>query len=263
MSLESIKLEKFYEKLPICAAWLGFRRSGKSMSASLVVKYLVSRNAFKRVILFIGNDYCNPELVAIVKKKFDERLIFHSYSEELLLKILDQQEQLRKISEDNTLLIIWDDCYTKKGRHYEAMNKIMQSGRHFLISSFVICVSWSDICTSCRRSLDIVVMYSNITLSDTQFLTRSFLNRNLIEKARYALKTNPLYQGLVIETSPVQKLWLLKFSKRNSLDYKDKDPGKVPNLENKDLEISTPDESQEVQDDNVDEGSNEKLLVTI
>ena len=109
MSLESIKLEKFYEKLPICAAWLGFRRSGKSMSASLVVKYLVSRNAFKRVILFIGNDYCNPELVSIVKKKFDERLIFHSYSEELLLKILDQQQQLRKISEDNTLLIIWDE----------------------------------------------------------------------------------------------------------------------------------------------------------
>lgn len=261
MSLESIKLEKFYDKLPICAAWLGFRRSGKSLSASLVVKYLVSRKAFKRVILFVGNKYCNPELVELVKKKFDERLIFHKFSETLLMKIIEQQQQLRAISEQNTLLLIFDDCYTARGRHGEAMNKIFQSGRHFLISVFVMCVSWSDIAPSCRRSLDFVIMYSNITLTDTQFLTRCFLNRGLIEPARYALKTNKLYTGLCIETSPVQKLWLLKFSKKNSLDYKNTSRDVEIHSDKICSEKSTLSQGERVENEN--EESNEKIVIRI
>ena len=215
MSLESIQLEQFYNKLPLCASWIGFRKSGKSLSASMVIKYLVSRNAFKRIILFIGNEYCNPELVNLVKRKFDERLIFTKFSEELIMTIIKQQKRLRDISEENTCLIVFDDLYTAQGRHGRAMNKNFQSGRHFLISCITLCVSWSDIAPSCRRSLDFVILYSNITLTDTQFLTRSFLHRSLIASARYALKTNKLYTGLCIETSPIQKLYLLKFKKKN------------------------------------------------
>ena len=215
MSLESIKLERFYEKLPLCASWIGARKSGKSLSAYNVIKYLVSRNAFKRIILFIGNDYCNPELVELVTKKFDERLIFRSFSEEIIQKIIDQQEILRRHSEFNSLLIVWDDCYTGYGRHLKGMNRLFSMGRHFLISCITLCVSFTDVCPSARRSLDFVVLYSNITFSDTYFLTRNFLNKSLIQPARYALKTNRLYQALVIETTPIQKLYLLKFKKRN------------------------------------------------
>jgi hypothetical protein len=263
MSLESIKLEKFYEKLPLCAAWLGFRRSGKSLSASLVVKYLVSRKAFKRVILFVGTKYCNPELCEMVKKKFDERLIFHRFSEDLLNKIILQQQELRAISEENTCLIIFDDIYTARGRHGAAMNKIFQSGRHFLISVFVMCVSWSDIAPSCRRSLDFVIMYSNITLTDTQFLTRCFLHRSLIEPARYALKTNKLYVGLCIETSPVQKLWLLKFSKKNSSGYKDKGLCTVDHSEKICQEVLASNEPQAEPVEDKEMESDEKTVVRI
>ena len=109
MSLESIKLEKFYEKLPICAAWLGFRRSGKSLSCSLVIKYLVSRKAFKRMIFFVGNKFCNPEFCELVSRKFDKRMIFHKFSEALLNKIIQQQAELRELDESNTCCIIFDD----------------------------------------------------------------------------------------------------------------------------------------------------------
>ena len=76
MILKSMKLERFYEKIPFCASWIGFRKSGKSFSLSVVIRYLVKRNAFKRCILFLGNRYCNPELVKLIEDKFDSRLIF-------------------------------------------------------------------------------------------------------------------------------------------------------------------------------------------
>ena len=83
-----MNLEMFYDRLPFCASWIGARRSGKSLSAAMVVRYLVQRNAFRRVILFIGTKYCNPELVNLIKRHFDERLIFYKYTEELLFKII-------------------------------------------------------------------------------------------------------------------------------------------------------------------------------
>jgi len=143
-------------------------------------------------------------------------------SEEILMKIIEQQRELREISEDNSCLLVFDDIYTSQLRHAVALNKLFQSGRHFNCSIITSCVSWSDIAPSCRRSLDFVILYSNITLSDTQFLTRNFLNKNLIQTARYALKTNRLYTGLVIQTSPEQKLYLLKFKKKG-LDHKNTD----------------------------------------
>ena len=263
MSLESIKLEKFYDKLPVCAAWLGFRRSGKSLSCSLVIKYLVSRKAFKRMIFFVGNKFCNPELCELVSRKFDKRMIFHKFSEALLNKIIQQQADLREIDESNTCCIIFDDVYTAQGRYGQAMNRLTQSGRHYLISVFILCVSWSDIAPSARRSLDFITLFSNITLDDTKFLTRSFLNRHLIEPARFALKNNELYTGLCIETSPVQKLWLLRFSKRNSLGYKKTNREKALHSDSKCLENEISIKSPEVQEKNGREGLDEKNIVTI
>ena len=260
MSLESIPLERFYNKLPLCSAWIGYRKSGKSLSASMVIRYLVSRNSFKRIILFLGNEYCNPELVKLVKHKFDERLIFTRFSEELLSTIIKQQKKLRDISEDNTLLIVFDDVYTARGRNGEMMNKIFQSGRHFLISCIVLAVSWSDIAPSCRRSLDFAILYSNITLYDTDFLTKTFLNRNLIPKAKYALKTNSLYTALCIETSPVQKLFLLKFKKKNK-DSTQINPVSVGRSNEIPQEEST--KSREELVDIMDEAPNEKILKVI
>ena len=216
MALQTIEMERFYEKLPVCISLIGFRRSGKSLATYKIVQYLVNRGAFKRIILFMGSERCNPELVKLVKHKFDERLIFNSFSEEIIKKIVEQQQKLREISEDNTCLIVFDDCYTALGRNLPGINKIFQAGRHYLISCITVCVSWSDIAPSCRRSLDFAILYSNITLYDTQFLTRNFLNKNLIQTARYALKTNKLYTGLVIQTCPVQTLFLLKFKKRET-----------------------------------------------
>ena len=225
MSLETIKLEQFYDKLPFNASWIGFRKSGKSLSASMVIRYLVKRNAFKRIILFIGTQYCNPELCQIVKTHFDGRLIFTKFSEDILLKIIEQQKKLRDLSEKNTCLIVFDDVYTSENRGSYAMNRIFSSGRHWLISCCTLCVSWTDIIPSCRRALDFVILYSNITTNDTQFLTRNFLHKSLIEPARYALKNNSLYTGLVIVTNPKQKLFLMKFKKKK-LDAKLKYPDK-------------------------------------
>jgi len=262
MSLESLKLERFYDKLPLCASWIGARKSGKSLSAYNVIKYLVSRNAFKRIILFIGNEYCNIELCNLIKKRFDKRLIFRNFSEKIMQKILDQQEILRKQSEDNTLLIVWDDCYTGNGRFLKGLNRVFSMGRHFLISCITLCVSFVDVCPSARRSLDMVILYSNINCSDNYFLTKNFLHKSLIQKAIYALKTNCLYCALVIETTPIQKLYLLKFKKKiresNRLTLPQVENLNKNNLEN-DHKLQSPvklvSENPEV--------TSEKLLVTI
>ena len=262
MSLESIKLERFYEKLPICASWIGARRSGKSLSAYNVIRYLVSRNAFKRIILFIGNPYCNPELVNLIKKRFDERLIFRDFTESIMQKILDQQEILRKQSEENTLLVVWDDCYTGHGRFLKGLNRMFSMGRHFLISCITLCVSFVDVCPSARRSLDMVVLYSNINCSDNYFLTKSFLHKSLIQKAVYALKTNSLYTALVIETTPIQKLYLLKFKKKK----RDNNDSTLPQVENSNKNDSENEERLrspvKLVSDNLEESS-EKTIVVI
>ena len=121
---------------------------------------------------------------------------------------------------------MFDDVYTSENRGSTAMNRIFSSGRHWLISCCTLCVSWTDIIPSCRRALDFVILYSNITTNDTQFLTRNFLHRSLIEPARYALQTNSLYTGLVIVTNPKQKLYLMKFKKKKldaKLKYREKE----------------------------------------
>ena len=261
MSLETIKLEQFYDKLPFNASWIGFRKSGKSLSASMVIRYLVKRNAFKRIILFIGTEYCNPELCHLVKTQFDGRLIFTKFNENIILKIIEQQKKLRDLSESNTCLIVFDDVYTSENRGSYAINKIFSSGRHWLISCCTLCVSWTDIIPSCRRALDFVILYSNITTNDTQFLTRNFLHKSLIEPARYALKINSLYTGLVIVTNPTQQLYLMKFKKKK-LDAKLKCPDKeyhsnkiASKMENK--------KSLEVSDETEQKVSDEKIQITI
>jgi len=259
MILETIKLERFYERLPLCASWIGFRKSGKSFSLSLVVRYLVSRGAFKRIILFLGNRFCNPELVQLVEKHFDARLIFSAYSEELLQKILDQQEKLRTLSEDNHCLIVFDDVYSAAGRHGPGMNKLFQSGRHYLISCITSCVNFYDIAPSARRSLDFCVLFSNITRADTLFLTNQFLNKGLIETARFALRTNKLYCGLVIETCPVQKLYLLKFKRRN----KGSTPKATEPASHSEKTCSQDNEFQEESVETVPKVSTEKTVLNV
>jgi hypothetical protein len=106
-------------------------------------------------------------------------------------------------------------------------------------------------------------MYSNITLTDTQFLTRCFLNRSLIEPARYALKTNKLYVGLCIETSPVQKLWLLKFSKKNNSGCKDKGRRKVDHSEKISQELPASNETLAEPAEDMETESDGKSLVMI
>ena len=214
MALETIKLEKFYNAIPFCASWIGKRRSGKSLSAAMVIQYLVKRKAFDRIIVFMGTEYCNPELVSIIERKYDRRLIFHAFNEDVLLKIIEQQKILRDQNKNSNCLIVWDDIFTSNNRYSHVMNKLFSSGRHWLISCITLCVSWVDIAPSLRRALDFCVLFSNITYNDTHFLIHNYLNRELIEKAKWSLKTNKQYCGLVIQTSGKQELFLMKFKKK-------------------------------------------------
>ena len=225
MVLETIKLENFYNAIPFCASWIGKRKSGKSLSAAMVINYLVKRKAFDRVIVFIGTPYCNPELISIVKRKFDARLIFTAFKEEVLLKIIEQQKLLRDQNKNSNILIVWDDIFTSNNRYSHVMNKLFSSGRHWLISCITLCVSWVDIAPSCRRALDFCVLFSNITYNDTHFLIHNYLNKQLIETATWALKTNKQYCALVIQTTGVQQLFLMKFKKKK-LDNNPQDSNK-------------------------------------
>jgi len=221
MEIENFQLERLLTKIPANISLLGRRKAGKSVCVSIITRFLIKHQTFSRIVAFLANDFCNPELVKILKHNQPKvpSVIFYEFSEKVIQKILDQQVKLREenLEDEKHILIILDDVYSGHLYHSQVVKSLFERGRHYLVSCITSCVSFTSLASSCRRSLDILILYSCLTTQDTIYLTKNFLNPKYVEICRYLLRNQKLYESLVIESSPIQRIFRLKFRKKGEI----------------------------------------------
>lgn len=148
---------------------LGARRSGKSKMISVITESISS--SFKRVILFLGTYNCNPWLVDFVTKKFDDRLIFKQFQENIIKKILEQQEEHLVPT-----LIIFDDAF-RSTKYNDTLSDLFLTGRHYNVSCIVIGISFALLHKNIRRSLDQILLFKSVCSNDNKILLEEYVTR--------------------------------------------------------------------------------------
>ena len=225
MEVPNFSLERLLTRLPANISLLGKRKVGKSVCVSMLVKFFLKHKIFSRIICFVANDFCNPELIKILKLNNTPYVIFYKFNDKIVDKILDQQVNLREAGKNCHALIIMDDIYSGHLYHSQSIQNLFQKGRHYLVSNLTSCVSVKSLATCARRSLDYLILYSSLTSTDNKYITQIFLNPKFINIAQYILRNQNLYEALVIESSPRQLLFRLKFRKKKiKSDCIQKDP---------------------------------------
>ena len=180
------------------------------MGKSTATADLLWRNAsrFDLVVCFVGSAHCNPVLQALLERYWDARFFFSQWDECLISKLLFQQEKLEK---KRSILILVDDV-VMGSKAQEQLATLAMRGRHFGISLFMCCVSYTTLPKRVRRSLDAVLVFSLPMTGDLKVLTWEYTTNAQI--ASFALKRLQMHECLVLETltrSQKLGLWKAKF----------------------------------------------------
>ena len=180
------------------------------MGKSTATADLLWRNAskFDLVVCFVGSAHCNPVLEALLEKYWDSRFFFSEWDEPLIQNLLIQQERLEK---KRSILILVDDVILGS-KAQEQLATLAMRGRHFGISLFMCCVSYTTLPKRVRRSLDAVLVFSLPMTGDLKVLTWEYTSNAQI--ASFALKRLRKHECLVLETltrSQKLALWKAKF----------------------------------------------------
>ena len=130
---------------------------GKSTAVSDLLTRLHSE--FELVICFVGSAACNPTLKMQLQLWYDERFFFSEWSCPLMAKLLIQQEDLKSRGVTRNVLILVDDVVLTSKAEDQLCHLAMR-GRHFNISLMCCSVSYTSIPKSCRRSLDVLLLFS-------------------------------------------------------------------------------------------------------
>ena len=192
--LPSWNPDRLGQKIPFNCALCGGRRMGKSTAVSDLLTRLHSK--FELVIC-LGSAACNPTLKMQLELWYDERFFFSEWSCPLMQKLLVQQEELKSSGVTRNVLILVDDVVlTSKAE--EQLCHLAMRGRHFNISLMCCSVSYTSIPKSCRRSLDVLLLFSCPMSGDLQTLTWEFTRDS--EMARFAVNNLGEHECLVLET---------------------------------------------------------------
>ena len=187
-------------------ALIGGRRMGKSTATADLLWRNASR--FDLVVCFVGSAHCNPVLEALLERYWDSRFFFSQWDEALIQNLLAQQE---KLEQKRSILILVDDVILGS-KAQEQLATLAMRGRHFGISLFMCCVSYTTLPKRVRRSLDAVLVFSLPMTGDLKVLTWEYTTNAPI--ASFALKRLHTHECLVLETlTRSQKLaiWKAKF----------------------------------------------------
>ena len=180
------------------------------MGKSTATADLLWRHAkqFDLVICFVGSAHCNPVLEALLERYWDPRFFFSDWDSELIGNLLKQQERLER---KRSVLILVDDVVLSS-KAQEQLATLAMRGRHFFISLFMCCVSYTTLPKRVRRSLDAVLVFSLPMTGDLKVLTWEYTTNATI--AAFALKRLRDHECLVLETlTKTQKLalWQAKY----------------------------------------------------
>ena len=198
--------DRLAKKIPFNLALCGGRRMGKSSAVSSILQTMKSR--FDLIIAFIGSANCNPVLKEQMLINWDDRFFFPQWEQNLIDKLLQQQEKLKEQGVTRNILILMDDVVLNSDADEQLAHMAMR-GRHFNISLAMCSVSYTSLPKRARRSLDCLLVFSLPMQSDMQVLTWEYTQK--ARMARFALSHLEDYECLVLETlQKKQKLYVWK-----------------------------------------------------
>ena len=99
--------ERLRPRLPFNVALCGGRKQGKSCGVAHLLDLL--KDEFQLVICMVGSAACNPVLEHLLKENWDPRFFFSEWDDELIGRLLKQQEELLGSGQQREDLIILDD----------------------------------------------------------------------------------------------------------------------------------------------------------
>jgi hypothetical protein len=153
---------------------------------------------FDLVICFIGSAACNPFLEHLLSTYWDPRFFFSEWNDELIEKLLRQQEDLMVNGTRREVLILVDDVILTSNADEQLAHMAMR-GRHFRVSLMMCAVSYTSLPKRMRRSLDVLLVYSVPMRGDMLILTSEYCQGNN-GVARFMMNNLKDHECLVLET---------------------------------------------------------------
>ena len=199
---------------------------GKSTAVSDLLTRLHTK--FDLVICFVGSAACNPTLQMQLELWYDSRFFFSEWNIALMSHLLQQQEDLKRRGVTRNVLILVDDVVLT-GKAEDQLSHCAMRGRHFSISLMCCSVSYTNIPKCCRRSLDVLLLFSCPMSGDLQTLTWEF-TRNA-EMARFAVNNLGEHECLVLETLTKKQslfVWRADLTTRQTLGLSDPELSEKP-----------------------------------
>lgn len=186
---------RLVNQIPFVAAAVGGRRQGKS-TLQLHLLELMSKR-FDLVVSFMGTSACSPGMRKLLETSFDPRFVFAEWNQPLMDALMAQQERLKLAGQPRQVCILVDDIILS-GRDEDSLSHLCLRGRHFNISVLACAVSYTTLPKRCRRSLDVLFLYSCPMAGDIKTLTHEYASQASL--ARYCLQNLEEYTCLVMET---------------------------------------------------------------
>ena len=183
------------KKIPFVLGLTGGRRQGKSTAVADLLSRM-SRD-FDLVICLVGSAACNPQLEGLLATHWDDRFFFSEWDQDMMSKLLNQQEELLAAGLSREVLLILDDVILNSKAEEQICHMAMR-GRHFRISLAMCSVSYTTLPKRARRSLDTLLVFSCPMKGDMQVLTYEYCQNHGM--ARFAMNALKDYECLVLET---------------------------------------------------------------
>ena len=200
------------------------------------------KSEFDLVICFIGSAACNPCLEYLLNEHWDPRFFFSEWDENLIDKLLRQQEELLAAGKTREVLLLVDDVILNSKADHQLAHMGMR-GRHFRISLMMCAVSYTSLPKRMRRSLDVLMVYSVPMRGDMQVLTYEYC-QGRVNVARCCLQSLKDHECLVLETlQKKQQLFMWKADLLEVIDETDNRRSKSPDLSESKIEEHIENES--------------------
>ncbi len=156
------------------------------------------RDKFDLVICFVGSAACNPFLEQLLTENWDPRFFFSAWDQDLMDKLLRQQEELLAAGIKREVLVLCDDVILNH-KAEDQLAHLAIRGRHFRISLMMCAVSYTSLPKRMRRSLDCMLLFSVPMRGDLLILTAEYCTNNA-RVARHVLNNLRNHEALVLET---------------------------------------------------------------
>ena len=168
--------DQLSEFKPFVLLMVGNRRQGKSYLCNHLCRRLMMRNEFDLVLSFMGSAHCNPQLHAFLGANGFGDFQFNKWDSDLMARLEAQQLELMRQGRERHVLILVDDI-TMDHCEKEKLAHLCVRGRHFYVSVMMLSVSYSNFHKSCRRSCDIIVLFSMGCQSDRELMMKEFAHK--------------------------------------------------------------------------------------